>query len=63
MCEDHLSLNYIQLTSMIASAITLILLIIANHYTQKLILLEKERLATDRLNIESIHAELEALKN
>jgi len=62
MCENKLSLNFIQLTSMIASSITLILFMVSSHYAQKRILLEKERIASDRLNIASIHAELEALK-
>jgi hypothetical protein len=62
MCYDKLSLNYIQLTSMSMSAIALILLVISNYYGEKRILREKEKLATDRLNIEQIHAELEALK-
>ena len=62
MCYNELSLNYIQLTSMSMSAITLILFVITNYYGEKRILREKEKLATDRLNIEQIHAELEALK-
>jgi hypothetical protein len=62
MCYDKLSLTYIQLTSMSMSAISLILYIITNYYTQKKLLEEKEKLATDRLNIDEIHAELEALK-
>jgi len=63
MCYDKLSLNYIQLTSMTMSALSLILFVIAKYYGEKRVLREKERLATDRLNIEEIHAELEALKN
>jgi hypothetical protein len=62
MCQEELSLNYIQLTSMFASAISLILFVISNHYAQKNLLKEKEKIASDRLNIEQIHAELEALK-
>ena len=63
MCqEEELSRNYIQLTSMVASTISLILFIITNYYTEKKILQEREKLATDRLNIEQIHAELEALR-
>jgi len=62
MCHEVLSLNYIQLTSMFASAIALTLFVITNYYAQKNLLKEKEKLATDRLNIEEIHAELEALK-
>lgn len=63
ICKESLSLEYIQLTSMIASSISLILLVFSNYYTQKRTLMEKERIATERLNIEKIHAELEALKN
>ena len=62
MCEESLSLQYIQLTSMNTTALSLLLFIISNHYTEKKILKEKERLASDRLTIEEIHAELEALK-
>jgi len=63
MCYDELSINYIQLTSMSISAIALILFVISNYYEEKRILREKEKLATDRLNIEQIHAELEALRD
>ena len=63
MCYDELSINYIQLTSMSMSAIALILFVISNYYGEKRILKEKEKLASERLNIEEIHAELEALKN
>jgi len=59
---QKLSLIYIQLTSMSMSAISLILFVITNYYGEKRILREKKRLATERLNIEQIHAELEALK-
>ena len=62
-CENPLSLNYIQLTSMIASCITFILFVITYYYTLKRTRLEKERIENDRQNIENIHAELEALKN
>jgi len=62
MCDNQLSLSYIQLTSMITSAIALILFIITNHYAQKTLLKKKEKIASDRLNIEQIHAELEALR-
>ena len=62
MCKDSLSLQYIQLTSMNTATLSLLLLIISNYYTEKKILKEKERLATDRLTIQEIHAELEALK-
>ena len=62
LCYDELSLSYVQLTSMLASVITLILFVITNYYNQKRLLKERERVATDRLNIEQIHAELEALR-
>jgi len=62
MCQEELSLNYIQLTSMFASSISIILFIISNYYAEKNLLKEREKLASDRLNIEEIHAELEALK-
>ena len=62
MCQEKLSLNYIQLTSMFASSISIILFIISNYYAEKNLLKEREKLASDRLNIEEIHAELEALK-
>lgn len=48
---------------MITSAFSLIIVVISNYYLQKRILLEKERMATDRLNIDEIHAELEALQH
>ena len=60
---EKLPLIYIKLTSMSMSAISLILYVITKYYGEKRVLREKERLATDRLNIEEIHAELEALKN
>jgi len=63
MCLDELSLDYIKLTSMITSGISLILFIISDYYTKKAFLKEKERLATDRLNMNKILEELERLKN
>jgi len=60
---EQLTLPFIQLTSMTMSTISLILYVITKHYGEKRVLREKERLASDRLNIEEIHAELEALKN
>lgn len=62
MCYEKQSLDYIKLTSMISATIALILLVVSNYYTQKKLLEKKEKLARDRLNIEEIHAELEALK-
>ena len=62
MCEDKLSINYIQLISMLTSAFSILTFGIANYYTEKKILAEKKRLEADRLNIEEIHAELEALR-
>lgn len=62
MCLHKLSLDYIQLTSMSTSAISLILFIISNYLTQKKLLERREKAARERLNIEQIHAELEALK-
>ncbi|CAA6816530.1 MAG: Unknown protein [uncultured Sulfurovum sp.] len=62
ICHDKLSLNYIKLTSMSMSAISLVLFVLSNYYGQKKLLREKEKIATDRLNIEQIHAELEAMK-
>ena len=62
MCEEELTINYIQLTSMLTAAFSILIFAIANHYTEKKILAENERIATDRLNIEEIHAELEALQ-
>jgi len=63
MCqEEPLGLKYIQLTSMTSSALALILFLISNHFTNKFIMKEKERVTKERLNIETIHAELEALK-
>jgi len=59
--EEELTINFIQLSSMITSALSILIFAIANHYTEKKILAEKKRIATDRLNIEEIHAELEAL--
>jgi len=60
---EKLTIQYIQLTALISVAITLILLVISNYYAQKDILKKKEKLATDRLTIDSIHEELERLKN
>lgn len=62
ICHHESSLNYIQLTSIITSSITVILLAISNYFTEKRVLEEKKRAERDRLNIEQIHAELEALK-
>ncbi len=62
VCYANSSLEYIQLTSMVASAISLILFIVSNYYTEKYLLRKKERVKQERLNIEQIHAELEALK-
>ncbi len=59
---NELILDYVRLMSMSTSSITLILFVITNYYGEKKLLREKEKLATDRLNIEQIHAELEALK-
>jgi len=59
---EKLPLIYIKLTSMSMSAISIILFIISNYYEEKRLLREKEKLAKERLNIEEIHAELEALK-
>lgn len=47
---------------MSTSAISLILFIISNYLTQKKLLERREKAARERLNIEQIHAELEALK-
>ena len=60
---EQITLPYIQLTSLVSSIITLILFIISNYYMQKEILKKNEKLATDRLTIDSIHEELERLKN
>ena len=46
MCYHELSLNYIQLTSMLASIIALILFLISNYFGQKRLLKEKEKVAT-----------------
>lgn len=62
MCYHQLSLDYIRLNSMIMSTLSLTLLVIVNHFVQKRLLEEQKRIARDRLNIENIHAELEALK-
>lgn len=62
MCHHSMSLDYIQVTSMIMSAVVLILLVITNYFVEKALLREKERMAKDRLNIEDIYQELEALK-
>jgi len=60
---EKLPLIYIKLTSMSMSAISVILYVITNYYEEKRLLREKEKLAKERLNIEEIHAELEALKD
>jgi len=61
--NEKISLPFIQLTVMTMSAFSIILFVISNYYEEKKALREKERLETERLNIEKIHAELEALKN
>jgi len=64
MCQEApLSLDYIQLTSMTSSALALILFLTSNYFGNRAIMREKERVAKERLNIENIHAELEALRN
>jgi len=60
---EKLPLIYIKLTSMSMSAISIVLFIITNYYEEKRVLREKEKIAKERLNIEEIHAELEALKD
>lgn len=62
MCEEKLTLNYIQLTSMFSASFSIIVFIITNYYTEKKILAERKRIASERLNIEKIHAEIEALQ-
>ncbi|HHD82389.1 MAG TPA: hypothetical protein ENK82_06800 [Campylobacterales bacterium] len=57
-----MSLDYIKITSMIMSTLTLILLVISNYFIEKALLKEREKVAKERLNIEDIHQELEALK-
>ena len=47
---------------MLTAAFSILIFAIANHYTEKKILAEKKRIEAERLNIEEIHAELEALK-
>jgi len=61
--EESLPIQQIQLTSIIATLISLILLIISHYYTQKRLAEEQKKIKLDRLNIEQIHQELEALKN
>ena len=61
ICKE-LTMNYIQLTSVITATFSIIIFAIANYYTEKRILAEKERIEADRLNIEKIHAEIEALQ-
>lgn len=62
MCQGDFNLNFIQLTSMIMSSISLVLFVVSSYYGERRVLREKKRLEEDRLNIEEIHAELEALK-
>ena len=62
MCEEELSINYIQLISMLTSAFSVIIFAIANYHIEKKLSAERKRIATERLNIEEIHAELEALR-
>ncbi len=61
MCKEELSIHYIQLTSMLTAAFSILISAIANYYTEKKILEEKKRIEAERLNIEEIHAELQAL--
>ena len=62
ICNEGLTLNFIQLTSLIASAISIVSYVISSYFEAKHLRLEKERMETERLNIEKIHNELEALK-
>ena len=62
ICQEELSVKYIQLTSILTATFSIIIFAISNYYIEKKILAEKERIAAERLNIEEIHAELEALK-
>ena len=59
---DFLNTHHIQLTSLIAAGISIVLYIITNHYTLKNIAKEQERVNVDRETIEKIHAELEAMQ-
>ncbi len=62
ICEEELTIKFIQLTSMIASALSVLIFAIANNYTEKKILAEKKQMELDRLNMEQIHAELKSLQ-
>ena len=62
LCTGSFGLQHIQLTAMNTALLSLILLIGTNYYAEKELKREKERLANDRMVIDEIHAELEALK-
>lgn len=55
-------MNYIQLSSMFASAISIILFVITSYYAKKHFTIAQKKLEMERRNIEQIHNELEALK-
>ena len=61
--QDKLLLDYIQLSSMFASSISIILFVISSYYAKKRFIIAQKKLKMDRHNIEQIHNELEALKN
>jgi len=63
ICTEELTLNFVKLTSLIASAISIILYVISSYFAIKYMRIERERMENERLNIEKIHNELEALKD
>ncbi len=60
--KEGLTINFIQLTSMLTAAFSILIFAVGNHYLEKKILAEKERIAAERLNIEAIHSEIKALR-
>ncbi len=63
MYKERLSIDYIQLTSIITATFSVLIFGITNYYTEKKILVERKRIEAERLNIEKIHAELQSLLN
>lgn len=60
--QDKRLVEYIQLSSMFASSISIILFIVTSYYAKKHFIMAQKKLELERKNIEEIHSELEALK-
>jgi len=56
------SIQFVQILLMVIASLALIGLLVSNYYIQKIQLVRQIKEAENRLNIEIIHAELEALR-